>query len=98
MNKIHNFEYYRGMIDRIYYILILFEKNDINFRSYVKTIYLEFGGNIEFGDKAVQIKNLLNNLLRDDVIKSDVKKIVFDSINILDILLSNWNTWRWNDG
>lgn len=82
-------KYYINLINRIYYILILFESESPEYISYVESLIFELSGNDDFSE-CHSIKYKLNALLKQEGQHKLVKKTVFDSINIIDKILSNW--------
>ena len=82
-------EYYSSLINRIFNVLFLYENNIDTFPKYVESLAFELSANTDFVE-IQQIRFNLMALLVNDITHSDVRRIVFKSINILDVILSNW--------
>lgn len=83
-------QYYIDLIPRIHKVLIWFEKHPEGFKQYVYNLKTEIRGNEDFSCMQ-RIYYLLNLLYIDKTIQhSDVRKITFDCIGIIDMVLSNW--------
>lgn len=87
----NNKKYYSELINRIYYLLISFETEDVEiFISRANTLSYEIGGD-DYYEGMGRIHRKLNALLKDDEITHrKVKSTVLDSIDIVDRILSNW--------
>ena len=82
-------KYYVNLIDRIFNILFLYENKIDTFSKYVENLSFELSSNTDF----VEIQRIRFNLMAllvNDITHSDVRRVVFKSINMLDLILSNW--------
>ena len=82
-------EYYSNLINRIFNVLFLYENKVESFNKYVESLAFELSSNNDFVE-IQQIRFNLMALLVNDINHSDVKRVVFKSISLLDLILSNW--------
>lgn len=82
-------EYYVQLINRIFKALRIYEDNNADFRKYLSSLVLELGGNLEF-EQLCQVKFKLNGLILNDVKHEEVRKTVFECIDIVSKIVKNW--------
>ena len=81
-------EYYANLINRIFNVLFLYENKVESFNKYVESLAFELSSNNDF----VEIQQIRFNLIAflvNDTNHSNLKRLVFKSINLLDFILSN---------
>lgn len=86
--------YYVKLLDRIYNLLITYEKQNDNFIASLDAIVMEISGNDEF-DEIYQVKfrfkGLLNKYYEEgSLTHNDVRRAVLKSVDLIDRILSNW--------
>lgn len=82
-------KYYIKLIDRIFAALYLYENEIENFPKYVDTLCFELSG-INDRPEIFQIRFKLTALTLNDVVHSQVRKTVFECIDLLDRIITNW--------
>lgn len=81
--------YYNDLINRIFNILYLYEKNKDSFETYLFSIIEELKGNNDFKE-IQQIRFRLNSLNCKNCSHSDVRRVVLKSVNMIDKIVKNW--------
>lgn len=83
-------QYYIGLIPRLHKVLVWYEKHPEAFKSYVYNLKTEIRGNEDFPEMQ-RVYYMLNLLyVGDDINHSIVRKVTFDCIGVVDLILSNW--------
>lgn len=82
-------EYYIDLVDRVFKVLVWFEKYPNTFEPYLANLCMEIKGLDDFKETA-GIYGLLNGLLLSDRTHEMVRRCVLNSIGVLDKILSNW--------
>jgi len=82
-------EYYNRLINRIFKALRIYEDNNSDFKRYLSSLVLELSGNLEF-EQLCQVKFKLNALIINDVTHDEVRKTIFECIDIVSKIIKNW--------
>lgn len=82
-------EYYNRLINRIFKALRIYEDNNSDFKRYLSSLVLELSGNLEF-EQLCQVKFKLNALIINDVAHDEVRKTIFECIDIVSKIIKNW--------
>ena len=82
-------EYYVRLINRIFKVLRIFEDNNADFKRYLSSLVLELSGNTEF-EQLCQVRFKLNALIINEVKHEEVRKTVFECIDIVSKIVKNW--------
>ena len=82
-------EYYVRLINRIFKALRIYEDNNDDFRRYLSSLVIELGGNLEF-EQLCQVKFKLNSLIINDVKHEEVRKTIFECIDVVSKIIKNW--------
>lgn len=83
-------KYYIKLIDRIFAALYLYENEIDNFQKYVSTLCFELSG-IQDNPSVFQIRFKLTALTVNEVTHSQVRKTVFECIDLIDKIVENWS-------
>lgn len=82
-------EYYNRLINRIFKALRIYEDNTDDFKRYLSSLVLELSGNLEF-EQLCQVKFKLNALIINDITHDEVRKTIFECIDIVSKIIKNW--------
>lgn len=86
-------QYYIKLIDRLFNLLVVFEKNPLDYTNTLKNLYIEIYGNEDF-DELLQIRHKLKFLISIDSQNlsnhEDVRRVVLKSVNLIQRILNNW--------
>lgn len=82
-------QYYIDLVGRIKKIINIYECDKEHFMKYTQSLCLELGGNDEFA-QMLQIKFKLLALIKEDVGHYLVRKTMFECMDIVNKILSNW--------
>lgn len=82
-------EYYVRLINRIFKALRIYEDNNDDFKRYLSSLVIELGGNLEF-EQLCQVKFKLNSLIINDVKHEEVRKTIFECIDVVSKIIKNW--------
>lgn len=82
-------EYYIKLINRIFAIIYIYEQDIENYEAYLDNLIIELSGNKEF-EEIRRIYFKLSAIKDKNIAHKIVRKTIFDCINLVDYILSNW--------